>query len=151
MQLWRKQAVEAGRTIPVGIAERTDWNQIREQAGHKFFYLAEEMVDILRGNLEQYRNRPLKPGDFQHLSISTGIATDKAIDLLVGRKGMEVTVDNRQQSVLSGFSADELRGIIAAFEPRSDAVEAAPATPSNTETLEPHHDVPSLYSTEAEG
>ena len=54
-----------------------------------------------------------KPSQLRDITVTAGISRDIHLDYTDGRKGAEVVVDARQQSVLSGLSVEELRAIVA--------------------------------------
>ena len=54
-------------------------------------------AEVAREQMQRYRGQELKPHELRDVMISAGIATDKALDLLDGRKGAQVpNVDARQ-------------------------------------------------------
>ena len=126
VHFWRDQARAAGQAIPTRVPEQIDWADIKNQAGRPFLEMAGELLDIMRSNLEQFRDTKLKAGDLQHLAIALGITTDKALDILVGRKGMEINVDARQQSVR--LSGDELKDALAELRMAREADDVREAT-----------------------
>ena len=62
-------------------------------------------------NVEALPENGLTPRDLQSLAIVGGIATDKMLDLRDGRKGTQITVDNRSLQLPPGLSLDELRAL----------------------------------------
>ena len=111
----------------------------------------------LRGKMRAWATY-LRPNQLRDLSITVGISRDIHFDYTEGRKGTEVVVDARQQSVLAGLSVEELRAIVAQGAQGGEGVtrEADPPSPAKTggpsrpdlkqiPTSSPYNDPPSLY------
>ena len=99
-----------------------------------------------------------KPSQLRDITVTAGISRDIHLDYTDGRKGMEIQVDARQQSVLSGLSLEELRAIVASGKEAGEGVDREADLPSPTETggpsrpdlkeiptSSPYNDPPSLY------
>ena len=64
----------------------------------------------LQRRLDQPDN-PVSARDLQSLAIVSGISADKHLDYRDGRKGTQITVDNRSLQLPPGLSLDELRAL----------------------------------------
>ncbi len=104
---------------------KTDWKAVREEAGQLFAANAMTAAELVRDNLEKLKGQDLKVGDLQRVAIISGIQSDKAYDLLVGRRGAEFNVNVDARSVhypaLEALSSDELRALIAREAARQEA------------------------------
>ena len=83
---------------------------------------------IIRAHLVHYaaemdEGEYLRPNQLRDLSITIGISRDIHLNYSEGRKGMEIQVDARQPSVLSGLSVEELRAIVASGKEAGEGVD----------------------------
>ena len=112
---WRDTAIEQGQALPMPADRKTDWKAVREEAGQLFAANAMTAAEIVRDNLDKLKGHDLKVGDLQRVAIISGIQSDKAYDLLVGRRGAEFAVNVDARSVhlpaLEALSTDELRAL----------------------------------------
>ncbi len=126
---WRDTAIEAGQALPMPADGKTDWTAVREEAGQLCAANALTAAQIVRDNLAKLKDTDLKVGDLQRVAIISGIQSDKAYDLLVGRRGAEFNVSVDARSVhlpaLEALSSDELRALIAREAARQEAAAEA--------------------------
>ncbi len=113
---WRDQAIELGAVSEGAVTRHpTDWKALCEEAGTLYLDVARDSALLLQQQLQVYLalpdDEPLKPQGLREVAVVSGIASDKAQDLLLGRKGTEVNVDVRQQSVR--LTGDELKAALA--------------------------------------
>ena len=99
------QAVGVGATMAAAPAERK--TELARQAGD----IVGLGMAIIRAHLLHYaaqmdEGKYLRPNQLRDLSITVGISRDIHFDYTEGRKGTEVVVDARQQSVLAGLSVE---------------------------------------------
>ena len=123
--LWRNQAREAGQAVVIP-AGPTDWKQIREEAAGAFMRIATKATALLDQELDRYLagdGEPLKPAGMREIAVIKGIASDKALDFTLGRKGAEVNIDARHQQMTVGpaeLPPERLHALLAALEDRVD-------------------------------
>ena len=125
---WRDTAIEAGQALPMPADGKTDWTAVREEAGQLCAANALTAAQIVRDNLAKLKDTDLKVGDLQRVAIIGGIQTDKAYDLLVGRRGGDINVDARSvhYPALEALTSDELRAIVAHWAPDPETSVVAP-------------------------
>jgi len=129
---WRDQAIAAGQAVTTRTG--TDWQAVRQQAGHLFLANAQRAAEIVQGELARLRGGDLSLADVQRLAVISGIQADKAYALLVGKQGTEFNVhmDQRQvtlQQQLARLSDDDVRAMAALARQviAEQAAESAPA------------------------
>ena len=102
---WRDKALAAGSTMHLTATDpvKTDYGEIWGEAaalGGRLIY----------ENFQRYVDRPLTPSDLKNVAITAGIASDHHLDYTQGRKGTQVNVDARTQTVnVEGLTTEELR------------------------------------------
>jgi transposase-like protein len=111
--MWRDRAIEQGQTLPLSADRKTDWREVREEAGLIFLAVAREASDVVIANLRRYKaeDRVLKPHELREVATVLGINADKSFNFLIGPKGIEFNIDARSVHLpaLEALSSDELR------------------------------------------
>ena len=88
IRLWRDEANASGAMLPSSHPNApADWSEVTRLMKETIT----EGVAILRGKLPTMGGRDV--------AIAIGILSDKTLDFTVGRKGMELNVDARSQSL----------------------------------------------------
>ncbi len=130
---WRDTAIEAGQALPLPADRKTDWKVVREEAGLLYAANSLTAAKIVEDNLEKLKDQDLTVGDLQRVAIIGGIQSDKAYDLLVGRRGAEFNVNVDARSVhlpaLEALSSDELRALVREADALDSAVSVDAPTP----------------------
>ena len=127
--MWRERAIEQGHALPLSTDRKTDWREIREEAGLIFLGVAREAADVVIANLRRYKeeDRVLKPHELREVATVLGINADKSFNFLIGPKGIEFNIDARSVHLpaLEALSSDELRALIAREAGRQEAAAEA--------------------------
>ena len=113
--LWRDTAIEQGQALPMPADRKTDWREVREEAGLIFLDVAREASDVVIANLRRYKaeDRVLKPHELREVATVLGINADKSFNFLIGPKGVALNIDARSVHLpaLEALSTDELRAL----------------------------------------
>ena len=95
VQMWRRHNAIATDVLATVSKEEV------VTAGQRWAAVQELATGVLAGNLQRYYDdgTKLEPHELKDVAIVAGISADKHQDYTLGRKGMQVNVDARQQSV----------------------------------------------------